>query len=390
MKPSLKNFNHLWLFLLIWILTGCTFEALVKDLTNSSNTPISVNLSSTVTGKTNASSLPVTLVFSEDISDINEADIQVTGGTLSGLSGAGKAYTFVITPSGSGIVKVIFPSQFLTISETEGDESSAESSKRKTSACILEWEIEAPIPFNYNIVLIVDTSRTMEVELSGSSESRMSYAQTALHQLVNTLSGYHGTVNVGLISFNTGATLVHGASGLGANNLQEWHDAIDSLTPNGATNYEAAFEEATSWLANQTVPTAENHYQNITYFITDGNPTVYNDDTVNFAGATDYRDVNNALITFAPLIANESQVHAIGIDTSVVYQYLSFFDNTGTITTGELDINDRTKDGGGNTVTVPMHITAPIGEPVFVDGSTPLYEHFTLPEEFEKTSSAVN
>ena len=226
-----------------------------------------------------------------------------------------------------------------------------------------------PIPLSYNIALLVDVSRTMGFTPDGFAESRMDYTKAALHQLVDTLSGYQGTVNIGLISFSTGAALVHSVSGLNAGSLQALHDAINSLTPDGATNYEAAFDQTAAWLSGQTAPAPDNHYQNITYFITDGNPTVYNGDTVNFAGSTDYRDVQNALDAFHPLTANGGQVHAIGVGDLVDKQYLGFFDNTNTTGTAGLDINDRTKDGSGETITVPEHINAPVGEPVFVDGA---------------------
>ena len=226
-----------------------------------------------------------------------------------------------------------------------------------------------PSPLNYNIALLVDISRSMETAPEGFEHSRMDYTKAALDQFVQTLSGYQGTVNVGLISFSTGAALVHSVTDLSAGNLQALRDAIDNLTPNGATNYQAAFEQTAAWLAGQTTPAPDNHYQNITYFITDGNPTVYNGDTVNFAGVTDYRDVQSALDAFGPLTDHGGQVHAVGVGDAVDKQYLGFFDNTNTTGTGSLDINDRTKDGSGNTVTVPEHIDAPVGQPVFVDGA---------------------
>lgn len=224
-----------------------------------------------------------------------------------------------------------------------------------------------PTPLSYNIALLIDISASMDETAPGTSKTRMELTKDALHDLAHTLSGYEGQVNVGLMSFSTDAGTAHTVTGLNsgdvAGNLAALLSAIDGLTPNGATNYEAAFTQAASWFASQG-----NHFQNVTYFVTDGNPTVYNGDTTHFAGATDYRDMQGALDAFAALTSGGGKVHAIGVGDNVNEAYLKFFDNTNTIGTESLTLSDRTKDGEGHTQTGTGTVEGDVGQPTFVNG----------------------
>lgn len=64
-----------------------------------------VTLSSTVTNPTKTSPIPITITFSESVSDFVVGDITVGNGTAT-LSGSGTTYTANITPSGQGAVTV--------------------------------------------------------------------------------------------------------------------------------------------------------------------------------------------------------------------------------------------------------------------------------------------
>ncbi|MDI6742631.1 MAG: calcium-binding protein, partial [Smithella sp.] len=73
-----------------------------------------------------------------------------------------------------------------------------------------------------------------------------------------------------------------------------------------------------------------NGYENITFFVTDGNPTYYINSYGNVAGpgnVTDYYTMLNSVQAFALLSALGS-VEAIGIGSDVNENYLKFFDNT--------------------------------------------------------------
>ena len=72
----------------------------------SDRTAPSVTISSTETSPTNADPIPITVTFSESVSDFQLSDIAVTNGTASNLTGSGANYTFQIDPTANGTVTV--------------------------------------------------------------------------------------------------------------------------------------------------------------------------------------------------------------------------------------------------------------------------------------------
>ncbi|WP_146029760.1 Ig-like domain-containing protein, partial [Stutzerimonas stutzeri] len=172
---------------------------------------------------------------------------------------------------------------------------------------------------NYNVALLVDVSGSM-------STARMTLMKEALRAFTSQLAEHDGKVNITLISFATGATQVLAISDFdSAAEVSQLHAAINGLNASGNTNYEAAFNSATTWLQGQ--PSVG--YQNLTYFLTDGDPTAYVDASGanRTASSTTATVFENSLEGFAPLSAI-SQVHAIGIGSDINQTYLKFFDNT--------------------------------------------------------------
>jgi len=208
---------------------------------------------------------------------------------------------------------------------------------------------------NYNIALVVDTSTSMG-EDSGETKtvngwyqdsrgrwqngpheepvSRMDLVKEALKNLATQLEGHDGKVNVALISFGSDATDVtpnHGQSSyvfkdLDAAKLAALIDRIDDLSADGWTNYEDAFKETGDWF--QSLP-SDAGYKNLTFFLTDGNPTTSNNgpwgDRNSFG--TEASDVTQALDDFTR-VAGYGEVHAIGIGAGINENILQFFDNT--------------------------------------------------------------
>ncbi|MGV3504504.1 MAG: Ig-like domain-containing protein [Adhaeribacter sp.] len=66
----------------------------------------SVVLSSTAPAVTNVNPVPVSISFSEAVMDFVVADITVTGGTVSSLTGSGANYQMEVVPSGDGLLSV--------------------------------------------------------------------------------------------------------------------------------------------------------------------------------------------------------------------------------------------------------------------------------------------
>ncbi|MFC4862854.1 Ig-like domain-containing protein, partial [Pseudomonas sp. MAHUQ-62] len=180
---------------------------------------------------------------------------------------------------------------------------------------------------NYNVALIVDTSGSMAYSLQGQSgvsynDSRMKLVKDALLNLANQLKNHDGDINITLIGFAGSASTKVSITDLSDSNIEQLLSAIgrsqtEGLSATGSTNYQDAFEEATSWFQAQN-----NNYQKLTLFLTDGDPT-----TTNSGASSDYNVLTQSIATFSSL-SGLSTVRAIGIGPGVNENYLKFFDNT--------------------------------------------------------------
>ncbi|MFK8399488.1 retention module-containing protein [Pseudomonas sp. BGr12] len=192
---------------------------------------------------------------------------------------------------------------------------------------------------NYNISLIVDTSGSMKDPSGTGSLSRMDLAKNALVNLVNAIKGHDGVINVSLVSFGDSATRVS-YNGLTAANVALLISAINALSANGATNYDDAMQKASAWFNTQVGTNhadAAHGYVNLAFFLTDGNPTVYNGNSGS-GNSTSYNDMNVAITSGNDMLHhagtlvgdNSVAVNAIGIGNGINSDYLRYFDNTNT------------------------------------------------------------
>ncbi|MDG9855321.1 retention module-containing protein [Pseudomonas nitroreducens] len=215
---------------------------------------------------------------------------------------------------------------------------------------------------NYNISLIVDTSGSM-ADPSGSNMSRMALAKNALINLVNTIKGHDGVINVSLVSFSDNSHVTT-FNGLSAANVTALIAAINALSASGATNYDDAMKAASQWFNTQVTTNhadAAHGYINLAFFLTDGNPTVSNSDSSS-GNITNYGDMNNALVSGNDMLHhagaltgdNAVDVNAIGIGNGINSNYLKFFDNTDTTGTGSVTLDGKT-------------INASVGEPQIIN-----------------------
>lgn len=158
--------------------------------------------------------------------------------------------------------------------------------------------------------------------LSQYNASRMKLVIDALTNLAKDLVNHDGVININLIGFESSA---HSALTLQltADNLQQLLTEIKDMNAKGGTNYEAAFDLASDWFSHQ--PTEG--YENLTYFLTDGDPTFSNSGDNGAGNQTDYWDMYDALEAFKDL-SSQSAVHAIGIGNGITESRLKFFDNT--------------------------------------------------------------
>ncbi|MEW5711279.1 type I secretion C-terminal target domain-containing protein, partial [Pseudomonas sp. SB113] len=127
---------------------------------------------------------------------------------------------------------------------------------------------------NYNIAFIVDTSGSIE-------DSAMTSIKTQLSTIFDTLIANakltgSGVVKVLLVDFDTkvesqvSVNLADQAAAKAA--LQA---VLNSMSSGEATNYQDAFNAATAWFKSNDA-TSNAGAKNLTYFITDGEPNVFN------------------------------------------------------------------------------------------------------------------
>ncbi|MFM5136683.1 type I secretion C-terminal target domain-containing protein, partial [Aeromonas rivipollensis] len=194
---------------------------------------------------------------------------------------------------------------------------------------------------NYNIALIVDTSGSMLYDLAGNenitrdwwggwyqtpeqyASSRMKLTIDALTALAAQLAGHDGVVNVALIGFASSTSNILNISDLNSASLSNFIGKISALTAGGATNYEDAFIEATKWFNGKPGSGSGLTFENVTYFLTDGDPTAHNGDS----SASEAEAMQKAIDAFASL-SGLSEVKAVGIGTGVSKDNLTYFDNT--------------------------------------------------------------
>ncbi|MGK0547545.1 VCBS domain-containing protein [Halomonas cupida] len=181
---------------------------------------------------------------------------------------------------------------------------------------------------NYNISLILDSSGSMS-EYSGTQGlTRMELAKRALKNLVEQLADFEGTINLQVIDFDNTAVFEQ-AIDLGSSkaDIEKVLKHIEDADASNGTNYEAAFVKAEEWLKEQS---EINNYENITYFLTDGEPTYYLNGNGKVRGngsETGYEEMLNSVEAFEGL-SQISRVEAVGIGSGINEGILKFFDNT--------------------------------------------------------------
>ncbi|WP_346836114.1 LapA family giant adhesin [Pseudomonas sp. 9.2(2024)] len=124
---------------------------------------------------------------------------------------------------------------------------------------------------NYNIAFMVDSSGSM-------SASSINAAKDSLTSVFNTLKqslgSNSGTVNIFLVDFDTQVNKSVSVNLNDPNALTLLKAVLDSMSSGGGTNYEDVFK-ATANFFQSAEALANTGAKNLTYFITDGQPTYY-------------------------------------------------------------------------------------------------------------------
>uniref|UniRef100_UPI00076ACBF7 Ig-like domain-containing protein n=1 Tax=Vibrio coralliirubri TaxID=1516159 RepID=UPI00076ACBF7 len=177
-------------------------------------------------------------------------------------------------------------------------------------------------PTNYNIALVVDTSGSMKDALnSNSSQSKLDVVKASLIAMLADIASHPGIINLALIGFEASVSIEINWQDLEESDLdQTVNSAINALTADGATNYEAAFDSAKDWFADGDQPSS---YENLTFFLTDGKPTVSN--SSNSSGSTTQFDEFADSVTAFDELADVSKVRTIGIGDGIDSEILEHF-----------------------------------------------------------------
>ncbi len=125
---------------------------------------------------------------------------------------------------------------------------------------------------NYNIAFMVDSSGSM-------SSSSINAAKDSLTAVFNTLKqslggSNSGTVNIFLVDFDTQVNKSVSVNLNDPNALTLLKAVLDSMSSGGGTNYEDVFKTTANWFQSADA-VANTGAKNLTYFITDGQPTYY-------------------------------------------------------------------------------------------------------------------
>ncbi|UVM72804.1 LapA family giant adhesin [Pseudomonas alvandae] len=124
---------------------------------------------------------------------------------------------------------------------------------------------------NYNIAFMVDSSGSM-------SSSSVTAAKNSLTQVFNTLKqslgSNSGTVNIFLADFDNQVNKNVAVNLNDPNALTLLKNVLDSMVSGGNTNYEDVFKTTANFF-NSTQALSNTGAKNLTYFITDGEPTRY-------------------------------------------------------------------------------------------------------------------
>jgi Mg-chelatase subunit ChlD len=200
---------------------------------------------------------------------------------------------------------------------------------------------------NYNIAFIVDSSGSMGSTL----DTAKAQLQSVFQKLASSAQTANaGKINVLLVDFDTNvrSTVSVDMSNKAAA-LATLNTALAGMKSGGTTNYEDAFKSTANWFAglNSTNPTGENR----TYFITDGEPNVYQNTS------TVLGTVNGTAVLLATALdtwhlgSTYSVNGNVAIDTvGHVYSYAS--STTGKLV-GTLALHDDGKGGQEYSLTSP-------------------------------------
>lgn len=165
---------------------------------------------------------------------------------------------------------------------------------------------------NVDIVLIVDTSGSMNDSDSNNGDTKLVSTKNAIKALIDAFNDKSDTVDTRykLVTFNKFATTNTG-SWTNGNTLYNYY--IKNLKADGGTNYDKGLSYGGTAITNGSRTDAKK----IVIFLTDGQPTYYGDGPSNCGRHTSEDTLNTAQNSASTIICSEFYAVGIGLPSSV-------------------------------------------------------------------------
>lgn len=239
---------------------------------------------------------------------------------------------------------------------------------------------------DYNVAIVLDISNSMQQYRAADGTTYLNLAKNALLKLADDMAGHSGKINVAFFAFNRTTNLVLEVEDLTSANVDTLLNSIQNIQvgprKDGVTNYDDAFEDTTAWF--NTV--SSNGYKNVTYFLTDGEPTAYDQAGLTApVGAYVNQTVVDAALESFPALSAISEVHAIGFAKGVQKDALNYFDNT-MENGGSVTPDTDTFTGFSGTGTAQWTYTGDAGDATIINSSAELDQAIGSAVDFQTTT----
>nr|WP_314525150.1 retention module-containing protein [uncultured Pseudomonas sp.] len=193
---------------------------------------------------------------------------------------------------------------------------------------------------NYNIAFMVDSSGSMSSSSVTSAKNSLIAVFTSLIASATSQGANPGTVKVFLVDFDTqvNKSISVDLSSKGA--LEALKTVLDSMKSGGWTNYEDVFKTTANWFHSDEAM-SNSGATNLTYFITDGEPTAYTSYEVVNPKVVDYWSNNTSDINLDSLMKAGDYTPGTAFNTMIGGKLRTLVDANG-------NVYKWTQDSGGN------------------------------------------
>ncbi|MBV7550662.1 tandem-95 repeat protein, partial [Pseudomonas sp. PDM26] len=154
---------------------------------------------------------------------------------------------------------------------------------------------------NYNIAFMVDSSGSMGDSSMAAAKKSLEAVFTSLIASATSKDANPGTVKVFLVDFDTTVKQSISIDLSSKDALANLKSVLDSIKSGGYTNYEDVFKTTANWFYSADAKSNPNAI-NLTYFITDGEPTAYTSSEQTNPVVVDFRSSSATDVTLDSLL----------------------------------------------------------------------------------------